>query len=399
MSVGITDEHKRIATELVDEAHRHGGLAPVDLERFYADQAIAAADPFGKDIPQCPLGMLNMAEACVFAELGLEEDPERYQRDDQWRLALNKAYNDKAEKIIGRRPLSERERSPFGKHPPKGLHHIFEAPTVSKSGTVWLEQAARNEAELAALLDRVEKRLDNLRAFLLDDAWEAEKRRRREHGVPLPLFRSIRGPVTFATSIYGVENLIFLIYDNPALAERFRDLILRAMLELGRVYDEEAGYTPDTAPRGFSFSDDNCALLTADMYEMFGYPILKGIFDRYSPAPNDLRFQHSDSDMAHLLPILARLNLTRVNFGPNVLVDAIRRHMPRTVILGVLAPFTFSRNEEVNIVAEFLRDFEMARSSRGLKFETAGAINNGSRLTGLRLIMAAIQKYGRYDSA
>jgi uroporphyrinogen decarboxylase len=131
---------------------------------------------------------------------------------------------------------------------------------------------------------------------------------------------------------------------------------------------------------------------------MFGYPILKGIFERYSPAPGDARFQHSDSDMAHLLPVLGRLNLTKVNFGPNVLVDMIRKHLPNAVILGVLAPFTFSRNEEENIVAEFLRDFGMARESRGLKFETAGSINNGSRLTGLRLIMAAIQRFGRYDA-
>ena len=53
--------------------------------------------------------------------------------------------------------------------------------------------------------------------------------------------------------------------------------------------------------------------------------------------------------------------------------------------------------EEVNIVAEFLRDFEMAREKRGLVFATAGSINDGSRLTGMRLIMAAIQEYGRYD--
>ena len=31
-----------------------------------------------------------------------------------------------------------------------------------------------------------------------------------------------------------------------------------------------------------------------------------------------------------------------------------------------------------------------------LVFATAGSINNGSRLTGMRLIMAAIQRYGRY---
>ena len=46
---------------------------------------------------------------------------------------------------------------------------------------------------------------------------------------------------------------------------------------------------------------------------------------------------------------------------------------------------------------EFLRDHEMARETRGLLFTTAGSINNGSRLTGMRLIMSAIQHFGRFD--
>jgi uroporphyrinogen decarboxylase len=132
------------------------------------------------------------------------------------------------------------------------------------------------------------------------------------------------------------------------------------------------------------------------MYEFFGYPILKGIFEVFSPDPGDMRGQHSDSDMAHLLPILSRLDLTAVNFGPTLSVSEIREHLPRAVISGQLAPFTFSRNEEVNIVAETVRDFEMSREKRGVIFATAGSINNGSRLTGLRLIMSTIQNYCRY---
>jgi hypothetical protein len=47
-------------------------------------------------------------------------------------------------------------------------------------------------------------------------------------------------------------------------------------------------------------------------------------------------------------------------------------------------------------VAELLRDFELTREKRGLVFATAGSINNGSRPTGMRLIMAAIPRYCRY---
>ena len=102
--------------------------------------------------------------------------------------------------------------------------------------------------------------------------------------------------------------------------------------------------------------------------------------------------------MAHHLPALGRLNLTGVNFGPTLTVSAIRRHCSRAVIDGQLAPFTFSRNQQENMIRELLRDFAQAREARGLRFATAGSINNGSRLSGLRLIMSAIQHFCRYDS-
>lgn len=380
---------------LVAAAHARGGLAPVDLERFWADQAVARANPFGEHIPQVPLGIM-MSWECVFDELGIPEDRWRYENDPEWALQLRKAYNDRSEQIVGKRLLSERLPDPSRRFPPvKMLHHVFEAENIWQAGSWWLEQSAHNEDELKALLDRVDN-LD-LRKFMLPPNWYEEKERLLALGVKPPLYRSQRGPVTFATSIFGVENLLFLILDNPDLAARFRDTILRTMLGIAQVLDEEGGYTPDTAPHGFSFYDDNCALLTPDMYEFFGYPILKAVFERYSPLPGDMRGQHSDSAMGHLLPILGRLNFSWVNFGPTLTVSEIREHCPHAVIHGQLAPFVFSRNEEEKIVAEFLRDFEMAKEKRGLLFATAGSINNGSRLTGMRLIMSAIQHFGRYD--
>jgi uroporphyrinogen decarboxylase len=398
VNVPYRPEHEKLARDLVAETKANDGLAPVDIERFWADQEIAGADPFGDTIPQCPLGMMMSGE-CVYDELGLEEDFWRYGHDPEWRLELHRAYNDKSERIVGRRLLNETPPDPNAKGFPgaKGLHDIFEAKNVWHAGSWWLQQAADNEDELAALLDRVEERLDDLRGFLLPPEWDEQKDELLAAGVSPPRYRGQRGPITFAASVFGPENLIFLIHDNEQLAGRFRDLILKSMLGIAQVLDAEHGDTPETAPHGFAFCDDNCCLMTPDMYEFFGYPILKGIFDTYSPNPEDRRFQHSDSAMGHLLPLLGRLDLTGTNFGPTVMADEIRAHLPRAVISGELAPFTLSRNEEENIVLEFLRDFEMTREKRGLRFATAGSINNGSALTSMRLIMAAIQRYGRYD--
>lgn len=398
MSINVTPQHIALAEKLVGKAQANGGLAPLDLGRFWDDQDVACQDSWSSACPQVPLGVL-MSQECVFAELGLEEDWYRLYHDAGYCQGLVRQYNDIAETVVGRRVVAENPPpDPAMQYPPvKGLHDIFEANNVWNIESYWLMQSADTEDELKALLDRVENRLEHLRTFLLPAGWEEAKERLLPQGIKPTLYRGQRGPVTFATSIFGVENLLFLMHDNPDLTARFRDLILKAMLERARVLDEEAGFTPQTAPRGFSFADDNCALLNRDMYEFFGYPILKGIFDRYSADPKDYRGQHSDSDMTHLLPVLGKLDLTWANFGPTVMVGDIRENLPHAAIYGQLAPFTFSRNAEVNIVAEFLRDYEMAREKRGLVFATAGSINNGSRLTGMRLLMAVIQEHGRYD--
>ena len=93
-----------------------------------------------------------------------------------------------------------------------------------------------------ALLDRVEKRLENLREFMLPENWESEKARLKAKGVKAPLYRWQRGPVTFATSVYGPEKFILLVLDNPDLAIRFRDTILKTMLAMNDLLETEAGF-------------------------------------------------------------------------------------------------------------------------------------------------------------
>lgn len=394
-----TADHLAKAQSLLRETAAHGGLAPVDLEKFWHDQEIASKNPFAPDIPQCPMN-IPMSGECVWDELGIPEDYYRYDHDPAWRRELNIAYNNQAEKIVGRRLLSETFDDPALHYPPtKALHDIFEAKNEWHGWSWWLQQSAHSEHELSTLLDRVDRRLENLRPFILPPNWSAEKARLLALGIKPPLYRWQRGPCTFATSILGTENMLMLCLDNPALTIRLRDTILRAMLALAHLLDEEAGpppFTPATAPRGFAFADDNCCLFNPEMYELFALPILRTIFQTYAPSPTDSRYQHSDSPMAHLLPLLGTLHLTGTNFGPTVTITEIRRHLPHAAIDGQLAPFTFSNNESERLILEFLRDFDQAKDSRGLRFATAGSINNGSRLTSLRLIMSALQHFGRY---
>lgn len=370
----------------------------LDIEQFWKDDELAQKDNcFSKEAPQAALG-IRMSDECVFAELDEPGKP-WLPMDRERRMKLNKRYNDKAEKIVGRRLLKEyydTEDETFPKV--RMIGEIFGGRYVSNEHSVWLESSVRTPGELESLLDNVEK--TDIREFILPPNWYSEKKRIYEkYGRTPNQVRSVRGPVTLATSIYGVENLIFLILDEPDLAIRFSMVISDVIMKIMKIMDEESGFTAENSPHGFRFYDDDCNLLTPEMYKLFGYPVLKRVFEYSDKSPlydRNKRYQHSDSAMAHLLPLLADFNLTGCNFGPTVTVDEIRKNMPKTRIEGQLAPFTFMRNNEDDIIAEVKRDCEMARAEKGLSIQTAGSINNGSLLTSMRTVMATIQNYGRY---
>lgn len=374
-------------------------MLKLNIEQFWKDDELAHRDNcFYEKSPQAAMA-IRMSDECVFAELDESGKP-WLPMDRDRRLDLNTRYNDKAEKIVGRRLLREdipEEDEIFPKV--KMIGEIFGGRYVANEHSIWLESSIRTPQELETLLDKVD-RLD-IKEFILPLNWHSEKRRIFEkYGTKPNQVRSVRGPVTLATSIYGVENMIFLILDHPELARRFSNSIADVIIKIIQIMDEECGYTAETSPHGFRFYDDDCNLMTPEMYQLFGYPVLKRVFEYTDKSPlydRNKRYQHSDSAMAHLLPQLADFNLTGCNFGPTVTVEEIRKHMPNTRIDGQLAPFTFMRNNEKDIIAEVKRDCDMAKDSKGLNVMTAGSINNGSLLTSMQTVMAAIQNFGRYD--
>ena len=367
-------------------------MRDLDIAQFWRDDEPAHQDNCFNQTAQIPLG-IRMSDECVFEELGEEGTPWMpipFER----RVSLNKRYNDKAERIVGRRLLQEDflpedARLPYVRR----IGEVFGGEYLYHNETEWLTQSVHSLQELEALLDRVEK-LD-LRSFMLPENWEKEKKRIFErYGIRPELMRHIRGPVTLACSIMGTEGLLFLIMDEPDLAARFSNLITGVTLGMAKVMDEEAGTNPLKSP-GFSFADDNCCLLNPEMYALFGFPVLEKVFSVYSPGKNDKRYQHSDSAMGHLLPLLGKLDLNGVNFGPTVLTPQIRKYLPNARIDGCLSPMTFMRNDSRGIIQEVQRDCADALRYNGVNIFTAGSINNGSSLESLRLVMQLIQNYGR----
>ncbi len=382
-------------------------MLDLDIEQFWRDDELAHKENcFSKEAPQVALG-IRMSDECVFAELGEEGNPWGYTAPDR-RYELNCRYNEKARAIVGRPLLAENKPLPPDKAPKvtipsyRQIGEVFGGKYVFDGNTTWLRGTLQGEEDLKKKLKEVKALVADpaaFRAFVLPADWDERCRAVYElYGKRPGRFGAIRGPVTLATSVYGTEDLLFLYYDDPELFTEFADAIGDVVLAYIKLFIRESGYTEDNFPHGFGFNDDDSNLMTPEMYHAFGYRVLGRVFDFACPNPNDWRYQHSDSAMGHLIPQLADFNLTGCNFGPTVTVREIRKYMPKTRIDGQLAPFTFMRNNEADIIAEVRRDCEAAKENdaRGLNIATAGSINNGSLLTSMRCVMAAIQKYGRY---
>ena len=377
----------------------------LDIEQFWKDEELTHQENcFSKAAPQVALG-IRMSEECVFAELGEDGQPWGYTSPER-RYELNCRYNEKAIQIVGRPLLPEIKPLPKDKPAPvtipeyRPVAEIFGGQFFFDGQTTWLRGTLDGPEDLKKKLDQVSALIadpEAFRAWVLPRDWDQRCKAVYELTGKRPgPFTGIRGPVTMGTSVFGVEDLLYLYYDDEGLFTHFADVMADVVLAYVDLFRKESHI--EDPYHGFTFCDDDSNLMTPDMYKAFGYRVLKRVFEETAPLPHHNRYQHSDSAMGHLMPLLADFNLTGCNFGPTITVQEIRRLMPQTRIDGQLAPFTFMRNNEEDIIAEVKRECEAAKENdlRGLNLTTAGSINNGSLLTSMRTVMAAIQNYGRY---
>ena len=121
-----------------------------DLDQFWRDNDIAMGDSFGPHIPQAAMG-ITMDRDCIFAELGMESDMKRLEEDGFFAQQCIKAYNDKAQQMVGRRLLDESACDPTRRFPRvKEVGELFECSRIWQSESWWLLEAADSPKKLEA---------------------------------------------------------------------------------------------------------------------------------------------------------------------------------------------------------------------------------------------------------
>ena len=205
-------------------------MTHLDIEQFWKDDEIAHRDNCFYKGNQVALG-IRMSDECVFAELGVEGNPWGVTPLEE-RIELNKRYNDKAEKIVGRRLLNETFLPEDAKLPyVKRIGEVFGGEYIMHNQTEWLKEGIPDAETLEKVLDRVEKM--DLRAFMLPANWESEKKRVYEkYGVKPSPVHHIRGPVTLACSLMGTTEFLYFLADEDELAERWSNDIADVIINI-----------------------------------------------------------------------------------------------------------------------------------------------------------------------
>jgi uroporphyrinogen decarboxylase len=215
----------------------------LDIEKFWKDEALCHKDNcFSKEAPQVALG-IRMSDECVFAELGEEGEPWGYTAPER-RYDLNCRYNEKAIQIVGRPLLKEvkpsgQRRVQIPKY--RMIGEVVGGKYVFDGSNTWLSGSIKDPDALKKCLASARAMANDpeaFRKFVLPADWDEKCKAVYElYGERPKQFSNIRGPVTLATSVFGIEELSFLYYDDEDLYREFADVeqFLSELMELKSV--------------------------------------------------------------------------------------------------------------------------------------------------------------------
>ncbi|MFW6269637.1 MAG: uroporphyrinogen decarboxylase family protein [Bacillota bacterium] len=346
-------------------------------------------EPFTTDKPRVPLTFW-LDDHFIFEEMGIESTLKYYNNYD-YQLKMNKLCNQKTKKILGKKFYSE---DPIQRPSPRRFEVIMGSHwEYSEGGTPWLESTVENIDDVKALISKAVKLDMEEEAF--PENWQEKKDKYEEiTGKKIKIGGSgSRGPATMATSILGTTNTCMYIMDEPDVMDEFFNILGSKLIEYHKVLMEDTGKENSG---GYSLTDDNSYLFPPAQYERFCAPFLEKIFSEFAPEADDKRFQHSDSAMGHLMPILKDLGINGVNLGPSISPEEIRKAMPDTVIHGQIPPFTLRNGSAEEIIETVKRDINTVGQDGGLVECPAGSVAGGTPLENLKIYMWAVETYGQY---
>ncbi len=161
-----------------------------------------------------------------------------------------------------------------------------------------------------------------------------------------------RGPLTIASFVYGLTELLLGIKIDPAPMKKLLEITTETVI---RWLNAQLKAAPTA--EGILLLDDIPGLMSLEDYNEFAHPYLKAILDEFD---GKLKIYHNDSNTTHILPRLTELDIDIFNFGKEVALKEILKYTyGKITLLGNISPLEVLKEgtpEEVQREAQLILD-------------------------------------------
>ena len=193
-------------------------------------------------------------------------------------------------------------------------------------------------------------------------------------GLPEPhrvRFAAARGPLAVAAHVLGPTTLLEATSAEPEAAAAALDVFTDTVIAFLR-----AQLARLREPVGILLLDDIAGMLSPRGFDRMAFPFLQRVLDAF---PDLLRVYHNDTPCAHLLSRVSQLHFEVLNFSHEMAVAAVRAALPRTALLGNVAPLgTLVRGTPEQVYREARACVEEAVPGGGFILSAGGGVSPGT---------------------
>ena len=179
-----------------------------------------------------------------------------------------------------------------------------------------------------------------------------------------------RGPLTLASWLLGVSDLMIALKRQPEAVGRLLDVLtdttiawLRAQLGVLR------------SPEGILVLDDIVGMLSPKLFEQFARPYFSRIFSAFEGL---IQVYHNDTPCPHLIGPMPSLGFDVFNFSHELDIATVRAKMPGVALMGNVPPrdvMALGTPEQVEARARVCVE---KTGGRGLILSAGGGVSPGT---------------------
>jgi len=269
---------------------------------------------------------------------------------------------------------------------------VLEAGTIG-ARIIWPENSSPyaipmiKEEEDVDRLEIPDCEREGLMAMMLEYMETMQAKVRGKYNIGFPY---LRGPVTLAAMLRGINEFMVDIRKNPEMAHKLLEKCTEVIIECARVIKDHA---PSETHIGVY--DDISGFLNERLFREFSLPYLQRIYRKF---PHPLNLYHNDADTTQLIEAIAETGAKVFNPGdPNTfdLAYAKKKVSDKICIAGNVAPYdVLVKGSPKDVEAEVIRCLKEGAEGGGFILSTGG-IASGPK-ENIHAMIEAGKKYGKY---